>query len=70
MKPLIEDLVRKNHTFREELYANPKLIANSIRHMRTELSKALHIYNTFRPHFNLKGLTSMQYIKLSNPEAA
>lgn len=61
---------RGNRTFQEEFYANPKLLADSIGHMRYELSKALNIYNTYRPHFNLKGLTPIQYIKLSHKEAA
>lgn len=61
---------RGNRTFQEEFYANPNLLADSIGHMRYELSKALNIYNTYRPHFNLKGLTPMQYIKSSHPEAA
>jgi putative transposase len=61
---------RGNRTFQEEFYANPNLLADSIGHMRHELSKALNIYNTFRPHFNLKGLTPMQYIISSHPKAA
>jgi hypothetical protein len=61
---------RGNRTFQEEFYANPNLLADSIGHMRHELSKALNIYNTFRPHFNLKGLTPMQYINSSHKEAA
>jgi putative transposase len=40
---------RGNRTFQEEFYANPNLLADSIGHMRHELSKALNIYNTFRP---------------------
>ena len=61
---------RGNRIFQEEFYANPKLLADSIGHMRFELSKALNIYNTFRPHFNLKGLTPMQYIISSHQKAA
>jgi putative transposase len=61
---------RGNRTFQEEFYANPNMLADSIGHMRHELSKALNIYNTFRPHFNLKGLTPMQYIISSHQEAA
>jgi hypothetical protein len=61
---------RGNRTFQEEFYAKPNLLADSIGHIRFELSKALNIYNTFRPHFNLKGLTPMQYINLSHNEAA
>ena len=57
-------------TFHEEFYANPNLLADSIGHMRHELSKALNIYNTFRPYFNLKGLTPMQYIISSHQAAA
>jgi putative transposase len=61
---------RGNRTFQEEFYANPNLLADSIGHMRHELSKAVNIYNTFRPHFNLKGLTPMQYINSYHPKAA
>lgn len=61
---------RGNRTFQEEFYAKPSLLADSIGHMRHELSKALNSYNTFRPHFNLKGLTPMQYITLYHPVAA
>jgi transposase InsO family protein len=61
---------RGNLTFQEEFYANPKLLADSIGHMRYELSKALNIYNTFRPHFNLKGLTPMEYINSCHKKAA
>ena len=30
--------------------------------MRYQLKKAVKKYNNFRPHYNLKGLTPMQYI--------
>jgi putative transposase len=53
---------RGNRIFREELYPNPRLLDDSIQAMRFNLKKALHTYNTFRPHFSLKGLTPMQYI--------
>ncbi|MDP3641004.1 MAG: integrase core domain-containing protein [Alphaproteobacteria bacterium] len=62
---------RGNRTFQEEFYAPPKkLLADSIGHMRYELSNALSIHNTYRPHFNLKGLSPMQYINSSHPVAA
>lgn len=54
---------RGNRIFREELYANPRLLDDSIQALRFQLKKALTIYNTFRPHFALKGLTPMQYIQ-------
>lgn len=53
---------RGNRIFREEFYEKSNLLADSIGAMRYELSKALDKYNTYRPHFNLKGLTPMQYI--------
>ena len=54
---------RGNRIFREELYANPRLLHDSIQALRFQLKQALHTYNTFRPHFSLKGLTPMQYIQ-------
>ncbi len=53
---------RCNRIFREEFYANPRLLADSIKDMRFHLKHALGIYNTCRPHFSLKGLTPMHYI--------
>jgi len=53
---------RSNRTFREEFYNMPGLLADSIGAMRAELKKALHKYNTFRPHKALDGLTPMQYV--------
>lgn len=61
---------RGNRTFQEEFYANPNLLADSIGHIRHELSKALNTYNSFRPHFNLRGRTPLEYINSSQPEAA
>jgi putative transposase len=54
---------RTNRIFREEFYNKPTLIADSVRGIQAELTKAIHKYNNFRPHHNLKGLTPMQYIK-------
>lgn len=58
---------RGNRTFRDEFYAN-NLTADSIGAIRYELDKAVQKYNTYRPHFNLKGLTPYEYTQkiLSN----
>jgi transposase InsO family protein len=53
---------RGNRIFREEFYAHPDLLADSIGAINADLNKALHKYNTYRPHFGLKGKTPMQYI--------
>lgn len=54
---------RGNRIFREEFYSRKDIFADSLQGMRFELSKSLHKYNTYRPHFNLKGLTPMQYLR-------
>lgn len=53
---------RGNRIFREEFYSRKEIFADSLHGLRFELSKSLHKYNTYRPHFNLKGLTPMQYL--------
>jgi len=59
-----------NRTFREEFYYCPDLIADSIGDMRFELKKAVEKYNTYRPHHSLKGKTPMEYIRITQAEAA
>ena len=54
---------RGNRIFREEFYARSDFLANSIGAMRADLTKAINKYNTYRPHYALKGLTPMQYIQ-------
>jgi len=58
---------RGNRTFREEFYASD-LLAESLGAVRHELDKAVKKYNTYRPHFSLKGLTPYDYTQkiLSN----
>jgi hypothetical protein len=46
---------------REEFYANPNLIADSIGSMRNELDNMIKKYNNFRPHHSLHGLTPSEY---------
>lgn len=53
---------RSNRTFREEFYAQPNLLADSIGAMRFCLKKALQKYNEYRPHKSLDYLTPLQYI--------
>ncbi len=57
------DVERGNRIFREEFYASPKLLEDSIRGIQAALSKALIKYNTYRPHFSIGNLTPMEYIK-------
>ena len=61
---------RGNRTFREEFYENRSILADSIGAMRFDLNKALNKYNTYRPHFALKGMTPIEYLRISQADAA
>lgn len=61
---------RGNRTFREDFYNDPDCLADSIGALRFELKKAVEKYNTYRPHFALKGLTPMEYLRITQAEAA
>ncbi len=54
---------RGNRIFREEFYARSDIEAESIGAFKYELQKAVHKYNTYRPHFSLKGKTPYEYTK-------
>ena len=61
---------RGNRTFREEFYNLTTLLEDSVRGIQAELQKALTKYNTYRPHFSLKGQTPMEYIHTILPETS
>jgi len=61
---------RGNRIFREEFYARDDLLANDIGEMQQALSQAVNKYNTYRPHFALKGLTPSEYTQKSLEAAA
>ena len=61
---------RGNRTFREEFYNRSDLLDDSVRGIQASLNKALHKYNSYRPHRTLKGLTPIEYIQSTYPMAA
>ncbi len=56
---------RGNRTFREEFYARRDMLADSAKDINAELQKAVHKYNSYRPHANLNMLTPLAYIQSS-----
>lgn len=61
---------RGNRTFREEFYARRDMLADSAGDINHELQKAVHKYNSYRPHANLNMRTPFEYIKEYYREAA
>ena len=56
------DVERENGTFRDEFYADPNLLADSVNAMRFSLREAVKKYNNYSPNHSLNGLTPMEYI--------
>lgn len=54
---------RGNKIFREEFYADPNLLEDSLNAMRIKLQQAVKKYNEYRPHNSLHGITPLCYIK-------
>ncbi len=54
---------RGNRIFREEFWLRNDVEAESLGAFRYELQKAVHKYNTYRPHFSLKGKTPYEKLK-------
>lgn len=54
---------RGNKIFREEFYADPNLLEDTLNGMRIKLQQAVKKYNEYRPHNSLHGLTPLCYIK-------
>lgn len=53
---------RGNRIFREEFW-HQDLNSSSIGEFKYELQQAVHKYNTYRPHFSLKGKTPYEYTR-------
>lgn len=57
---------RGNRIFREEFYGKDNLYADSLWYMQHNLKDAVKKYNSYRPHYALKGMTTMEYISKYN----
>ena len=53
---------RSNRIFREEFW-HQNLNSSSIGEFKYELQQAVHKYNSYRPHFSLKGKTPYEKLK-------
>ena len=61
---------RGNRIFRDDFYSRKDLLADSVGHIKGLLQQAVHKYNSFRPHFSLKGLTPYDYSRQLSLEAS
>lgn len=53
---------RGNRIFREEFYARNDILAESVGAWKYELKRAVHKYNSYRPHKSLDYITPEQYL--------
>ncbi len=59
---MTESKKKSNRMFREEFYARNDILDESVGAWKYELIRAVHKYNSYRPHKALHYLTPQQYL--------